>query len=151
MKTHIIALFCLAGLGCSSYARVGETDQEIKARFGEGRPSDFQRQAGAQTLKFTKDNFQIEVVLHNGHSIMEIYRRLDVSGEMPKMDVKNILDGYKAQKRTWRYDSEDNRWISSAKPKLIAYLEPGHEDHFFIKDIGACEALTKANSGSKGL
>lgn len=144
-------MLCLASLGCSLHARVGETEQEIKTRFGEGAPSDIQRQAGAQTLKFTKDNFQIEVVLHNGHSIMEIYRRLDVGGELPKTDVENILDGYKAQKRTWRYDRRDKRWESSAKPKLIAYLEPGHEDHFFIKDVGACETLDKAQTGSKGL
>lgn len=151
MKTQLIALLCIGSLISSLHARVGETDQEIKTRFGEGGPSDIQRQAGAKTLKFIKNNFQIEVVLHNGRSIWEIYRRLDVGGEMPSGDVQNILDGYKAQKRTWRFDRREKRWESSTKPKLVAYLWPGHEDHFSIKDVEACEALDKVGTGSKGL
>lgn len=151
MKTNIVTILCLASLGCSLHARVGETEQEIKTRFGEGVPSDIQRQAGAKTFKFTKDAFQIDVVLSNGRSIWEIYRRVDFDGEMPAADVQNILDGYKDQKRTWRFDRREKRWESSSKPKLIAYLWPGFENHFSIKDVEACKALDKAGVGSKGL
>ena len=151
MKAYIVTILSVVSLCHSLHARVGETDQEIKVRFGEGGPSDIQRQVGAKTLKFIKNNFQVEVVLHNGRSIWEIYRRLDVGGEMPAVDVQNILDGYKAQKRTWRFDRREKRWDSSTKPKLIAHLWPGHEDHFSIKDVEACEALDKAATGSKGL
>lgn len=135
-----------------AHARLGETEQQIIARYGQGQPSDIQRQPGAQTLKFTKNNFQIEVVIDQGKSIWEIIKRLDTGGEIPELDVKNILDGYKEQKRNWRFDRRDNRWESPGKPKYIAYRWPGHEDFLSVKDIAACEALDKAaGNNSKGL
>src|SRR5205085_512487 len=78
-----------------SVRRVGESGKEISARFGEGSLSDRQRQPGAQTFKYFKNGFQIEVVIHNGKCIWEIYHKQSGSGAFPEADIKNLLDSYK--------------------------------------------------------
>jgi hypothetical protein len=157
--TTLLALTLIS----SAVARLGETEKEIEARFGEAKPSGLQRQPGAQTFKYLKNGFEIQVVFHQGKSIWEIFHKKDGSGAFPEADIKNLLDGYKEPKesndpkqpkepkRTWRFDRRENRWESAGKPKYIAYLMPEHKDFFCIKDLASCEALDKAAAGSKGL
>jgi hypothetical protein len=148
LVTVLTILLCTHAL----QARLGETEAEIKARYGDGQLSDIQRQPGAQTFKHFKNGFQIEVVISQGKSVWEIMQRQGGSGEFPEADIKNILDGYKKEmKRSWRFDRRDNRWESAGKPKYVAYLWPDHEDFFCIKDLTACDELDKAAPGSKGL
>lgn len=153
MKSALLTfLFVLSACG-PALARLGETEKDIVARFGEGQPSDIQRQVGAQTLKFLKNGIQIEVVIYQGKSVWEIYQKKDGSGAFPEADIKNLLDAYKEPKetkRTWRYDRRDKRWESAGKPKYVAYLWPGHEDFFCIKDLTVCEVLDKTGAGTKG-
>lgn len=144
--TLVLTLLALA----PAQARLGETVQEIIQRFGTGQLSDIQRQPGAKTYKYFKDDFQIEVVIDQGKSIWEIYQRKNAAGEFPEADIKNILAGYKEQKRNWHVDRDAaNRWEASGKPKYEAYRWPGHEDFFCVKDIAACAALDKAAGSSK--
>jgi hypothetical protein len=154
MNRPFAALLLTLVLANTALGRLGESEKEITARFGGGQPSDIQRQTGAQTMKYFKNVFQIEVVISQGKSIWEIYQKQGGSGAFPEADIKNLLEAYKEPKetkRTWRYDRREKRWESSGKPKLIAYLWPGHEDFFCIKDSAACDALDKSAPGSKGL
>lgn len=154
MKHIIKILFFMLSISNLAHGRVGETVQEITARFGQGKPSGVQRQVGAETWKYAKNGFLIEVVFSQGKSIWEIYQKQGGSGSFPESDIENILDGYKESKenkRTWRFDRREKRWEISGKPKLEAYLWPSHEDFFCIKDIAACEALAKQAPGSKGI
>lgn len=146
LLTLVLTLFAFA----PAQARLGETLQEIIQRFGPGELSDMQRQPGSKTYKYLKDDIQIEVVIDQGKSIWEIYQRKNTSGQFPEADIKNILAGYKEQKRNWHVDRDaQNRWEASGKPKFEAYLWPGHEDFFCVKDIAACAALDKAVGSSK--
>ena len=161
----LILLMALSSL-LTATARLGETEQEIAARFGEGTPGGKQRQAGATTLKYSRNGFRIEVAFFEGKSILEIYHKEGGSGTFPDVDIEILLNAYKelkyakdskgvteskeATKRTWRFDRREKRWESSGKPKYIAYRQPGHDDFFFIKDLDACEALDKGPSGAKG-
>ncbi len=154
MNRSFAALLLTLVLANTAFGRLGETEKEITARFGEGQLSDIQRQTGAQTMKYFKNGFQIEVVISQGKSIWEIYHKQGSSSAFPEADIKNLLEAYKElkeSKRTWRYDKKERRWESSGKPKLIGYLWPGHEDYFCIKDSAACDALDKSAPGSKGL
>lgn len=169
MKQALLSsLLALTVVG-SAVARLGETEKEIEARFGEVKPSGLQRQPGAQTFKYFMNGFEIQVVFDQGKSIWEIFHKKDGSGAFAESDIKNLLDGYKEPKepknpkapnklneptepkRTWRFDRRENRWESPGKPKYIAYRMEGHDDFFCIKDLTACEALDRAAAGSKGL
>lgn len=151
MKTVLLSLATVCFLISPAQARLGETLQEIIQRFGPGELSDMQRQPGAKTYKYHKDDFQIEVVIDQGKSIWEIYTRKNGNGgQFTDADIKNILAGYKDQKRNWHEDRDTaNRWTASGKPKYEAYRWPGHEDYFCVKDIAACAALDKAAGGTK--
>lgn len=154
MKIALIVATLMFSIASQSHARVGETMLEITARFGLGQTTDKQRLEGAQTYKFSKNGFQVEVVISQGKSIWEIYQKQNVAGTFPSNDIEQLLEGYKEakeNKRSWRFDRRENRWESTGKPKLIAYLWPSHEDFFCIKDEAACEALEKKSPGSKGL
>ena len=69
MKPFLIALATVAIVGSPAQARVGETEQQIKARYGEGNMANTQRIPGAVTFEYSQDAFQIEVVMLAGKSI----------------------------------------------------------------------------------
>jgi len=149
---HAFLMIAFAAVSCTSAsARVGETEKEIITRYGDGARSDLQRQSGAETFKYFKNNFQIEVVIHDGKSIWEIFQKQDGDKYISDGDIKNILDGYKAPGQGWLFDRQKKLWKRSGKPKYVAYRWPGWEEYLCIKDIEACEALDKQNPGSKGL
>lgn len=134
MKQALLSsLLALTVVG-SAVARLGETEKEIEARFGEVKPSGLQRQPGAQTFKYFMNGFEIQVVFDQGKSIWEIFHKKDGSGAFAESDIKNLLDGYKEPKepknpkapnklneptepkRTWRFDRRENRWESPESP-----------------------------------
>ena len=143
-------IFTLAAV-YSSVGRVGETKQEIEVRYGVGPLSDIQRMVGAETYKYFKENFQIEVVIYEGKSIWEIIQRQDGDKNITDAQIKDILNGYKETGRTWFFDQRQKRWERSNKPKYVAYRWPGHEDYLCIKDLAICDELEKKSKGSKGL
>jgi hypothetical protein len=150
MKKPFIALILTFTATLSASARVGETQQEINARYGTGGLSDIQRMPGAETYKFMKGDFQVEVVIYEGKSVWEIFQRQTGDKNITDAEIKEILNAYKEGGRTWFYDQRLKRWDRSNKPKYVAYRWPGHEDYLCIKDLAVCDALEKGNKGSKG-
>lgn len=159
-----------AGVAFSAVsARVGETKQEIDVRYGAGEKSNIQRLPGAETFKYLKNNFQIEVVMLNGKSIWEIFQRKDKL--ITDDDIKDLLKANVAlpensdansskssswtepngeTKRTWYFNRQKQRWERSGKPRFVAYRWPGHEDYFCIKDVEACDAQEAKAQGVSG-
>ena len=123
----------------SALARIGEARKEIDQRYGEGKRSDYQRLAGAETIKYHFNNFQVEVVFHDHKAIWEIFQRQDRLIEAE--DYQMLLTANDGDGRTWHYDRLNHRWERSGNPLYIAYLWPGHEDYFCIEDVKACEAI----------
>ena len=145
MKHAFIALALIAAQ--PSHARIGETAQEITARFGQGNKSGDRLSApGAETYKYEKSGFFVEVVLLNGTSVWEIFKRKDQN--ITDDDIKAFLKLYDSPATTWRFDRKDKRWERSGKPKLVAYKWPGHEDFFCIKDIELCGGAEKKGKGA---
>ena len=150
MKAHLILIAVTFATIATALARVGETAPEISARYGEGGLSDIQRMPGAQTFKYFKDNFQIEVVIYEGKSIWEIIQRQDADKMITDAQIKDVLAAYKEGGHTWFFNQRLKRWERSNQPKYVAYRWPGHEDYLCIKDLAVCDSLEKANKG-KGL
>jgi len=151
MKHALLAgiLTLLATL--TAEARIGETPQEITARYGEGRKSnDRLKVSGAETWTYSKAGFTIEVVFLGDKSIWEIIQREGTA--ITDEDIKGLLKLYDTPATNWRLDRKEIRWERGGKPKLVAYRWPGHPDFFCIKDIEACDtAEKKAKPGASGL
>lgn len=145
----LIAALTLSLAPCAS-ARVGETSQEIIARYGAGKKSKDRLSApGAETFRHEKNGFFIDVVIVGGKSIMEVIHRKDriITDE----DIKALLKLYDSSSTNWRFDRREKRWERGGKPKLVAYREPGHDDFLCIKDLEACEAAENTKDGIKSL
>ena len=140
---QVLILTALLLFTTSAFARLGETREQIAKRYGPGTRSDIQRLEGAETMKYSYNNFQIEVVFHEDKSIREIFH--------PTRDIYTLLKAYADDGHTWHYDGVTRNWIRSGSPKYIAYAWPGHEDYFCIEDLKAIESIQDSNvSGSGG-
>ncbi len=140
---HLLPILLTALFSTSSMqARVGETQKEISARYGEGKKAQTQRLAGGETFEYRKNDFYVEVVLLDGKSVLEIYaHRQGTTDDV----IKEILKTNSTGEATWHFDRKANRWERGGTPKLVAYRWPSHPDFFCIKDIKACEAAEKKN------
>jgi hypothetical protein len=129
-------------------ARIGETTQEITTRYGEGRKSgDRLKSPGAETWKYSKSGFSIEVIFVNGKSVWEMFERKDKT--ITDDDIKDLLKVNSLPGASWRFDKKENRWERGGKPKLVAFREPGHGDFFSIKDLEAASAAEKLGKPDK--
>ena len=142
MKNFVATTAAALAITVSAEARVGETAKEITARYGEGKKAQTQRLAGAETLKFKKDEFYVEVVLLDGKSVMEIYAHEKGTSDAV---IKEVLKVNSTPEAAWRFDRKENRWERGGTPKLVAHRWLGHPDFFCIKDLKACEAAEKKN------
>ncbi len=126
-------------------ARVGETQQEITARYGDGKKAQNQRLAGAETFEYDKNDFYVEVAILDGKAVLEIYAHK--KGTTDDV-IKDLLKVNSSTEATWHFDRKQNRWERGGTPKLVAYRWPGHPDFFCIKDLKACEAAEKKHKPS---
>ena len=129
------------------HARVGETQKEITARYGEGKKAETQRLAGAETFAYTRDDCYIEAVILDGKSVLLIFA--PKAGTTDPV-IKELLQMNSLPGTTWRFDKKANRWERSGTPKLVAYRWPGHPEFFCIKDLKACEEAEKKNKPNAG-
>ncbi|MFN0128049.1 MAG: hypothetical protein ACKV19_15325 [Verrucomicrobiales bacterium] len=143
---HVLAI-AVAVLVASvpSQARVGETQKQITERYGEGKKTEVPRIVGAESFAYEKNGFSVEVVIHDGKSIMEIYsNRKGVTEEV----IQDLLKVNTATGTKWRFDRKESKWHRQGKPKLAAYRWPGHPAFFCIMDVEACAAVEKINKPS---
>jgi len=129
----------------SAFARIGETREQIDKRYGQGNPSDYQRLNGAETIKYHFNNFQVEVVFHEGKSIWEIYQR---QGRLiDARDIRMLMKANATDGHTWHYDGMRRQWERSGSPQFIGWFWPGHEDFFCIQDVKAIESVQNSEAG----
>jgi hypothetical protein len=142
MKRPLIATALALFATLTANARIGETQQEIATRYGEGRKSgDRLKAPGAETWKYSAGGFSIEVVYVNGKSVWELFERKDKV--ITDDDIKDLLKVNGAPGTNWRFDRRENRWERGGKPKLVAYREHGHPDFFSIRNPEAEAAAGK--------
>jgi hypothetical protein len=150
MNRPLISSIISFSLTIAAFARIGETQQELSARYGEGQKSDSKLKVpGAETYKYEKAGFRIGVVFLDGKSISEVFERKD--RKITDDDIKTILKLYDTPSTSWRFDRRENRWERSGKPKLAGFRLPGHDDFFCIRDIAAWDAAEKGTADAKGL
>jgi hypothetical protein len=147
MKSSSLLAALLLVATAAAQARVGETQQQIATRYGDGKKAKIQRLAGADTYEYRKDGFYVEVVLLDGKSVWEIYAH--EKGTTDEV-IKELLKVNSTPEANWHFDKKANRWERGGTPMLVGYRFPGHEDFFCIKDLKACDAAEKKNKPGVG-
>jgi hypothetical protein len=146
MKHLLFIISLLTLFSGAAYARLGETLDQIKARYGEGKKMDRARLTDTVRYAYMKDNFTIDVSFYNGVSVLEFFHRNDT--KITDEDIKDLLKNYmEGVKFTW---SQRDKVFKSSDKKMTAGREPGHEDLFYVKDLAVSEKLS-GNGKAKGL
>jgi hypothetical protein len=111
-----LALAGLALLCLPAYARLGETESQLVARFGNPDQDHTTGQFGQyQELDFQKTGFTISIVLLNGHSAKEIYRKT-TGDPITEEEQRNLL------------------FINSGKQRWIETTPPGDAKFAWLRD-----------------
>jgi len=133
MKTIIIATSLLLFAATSAYCRIGETLEQLTARFGgEGKKNTGHvRMAGHDQWYFEKDGIGVNCVMSDDKCVMEVFHR--IGSDITDLDIKDILKS-EADGHGWGFDKRTKRWTRSDYV-LVAYHEPGHHDIFFLEQI----------------
>ena len=106
MKIHLLALFFVISLTAPAWARLGETEAQLIARYGDVIGKDHiaagvgQVAVAVDRLHFKKSGFDISVALFNGVSAKE--EIANKQGDMlTDQEIKTLLDA-NAQGHTWK-------------------------------------------------
>ena len=140
MNKHLVSFAIITALTTVfAQARVGETQDEITKRYGAGRKDGDTRLVGTERFWYLKDNFDVEVMISAGKSVMEVFHRKDKV--ITDDDIKGFLN-VNADGHAWAIEKKTGHWRRSDN-KLQAFREPGHADFFFIQDIAAVKDSEK--------
>jgi hypothetical protein len=133
MKTVIVATMLLVIAAASAQCRIGETLEELNARFGEGKKNSQKiRMKGHDQWYFEKDGIGVQCVMTDDACVMEVFHR--VGAEITDRDIKEILKS-EGDGHGWGFDQRTKRWTRSDY-NLVAYREQGHNDIFYLEKSG---------------
>ena len=155
MKAQILTLLFIVSLTGLAWASLGETEEQLIARYGKeiGIKSKDQAKGGAvalDRLSFNESGFQIDVLLFNGISSEEsVYHRPNTP--MTDAEIKTLLNA-NAQGQAWKEVAPQQElllWLKSLKSwqredGVIASLEGPKERprllfHIKSKELIAAE------------
>jgi hypothetical protein len=111
MKIHLLTLLLVISLTAPAWARLGETEQELIARYGKELGKEIVAGGGEQISKeiiqFKKSGFDIRIELFNGVSAFE--RISNALGDaLSDQEIKTLLDA-NAQGHIWSSTGE-HKW-----------------------------------------
>ena len=115
MRRSIAIALCFLSLTTLASARIGETEEEIAARYGKP-VADIPTQAFGNVRGFKSNEYIVGVAFVNGVSNMEMFSKTDQS-DMTATEIKNLLQAngpgeWKAEGtgkpnwRRWRRDDD---------------------------------------------
>ncbi len=136
MKLFLLLFFVLISSE-NLFARIGETLEQLKARYGEEKIGTDPLLLGTSNYDFNKDGYRICVSLKDDRSILEGFLRKDKT--ISNDDIQRLLKDY-VEGVTWSYFGLKHQFISSNR-QMTAFREPGHPEWFRVMDDSACESL----------
>ena len=147
MKYAIVATIAVLLGTLPAQCRIGETLDQLTARFGEGRKNTGTiRLAGHDQYYFEKDGIGIECVMANDKCIMEVFHNL--GPKITDQDIKELLKA-EGESHGWGFNIAKKRWIRSDN-KLQAYRLAGHDDFFSIEEISGRKPGDQPDTGKPG-
>lgn len=146
MKTMIGMLFVSVALMTMASARIGETEEEISARYGKS-VGDIPTETFGKMRGFIWSGYVIGVAFVNARSDMEMFSKSDQSdmmaSEIDKLLKANGAEGWKAEptgKPTWR------RW-RQGESGLVALYDAGRHFLYINSKQSYEKQIKKIESG----
>jgi hypothetical protein len=103
MRITLLSLAFIVGTMAAAQARIGETPDQLVARYGQPLKEVDQKPDGAKIalarVTFQKGGYQIDVVITDGLSTQETYKK--ISGVSMTVDEARILMAANAQGFNW--------------------------------------------------
>jgi hypothetical protein len=103
MRIVLSTLVLVFALTTAAQARLGETPDQLVARYGQPLKEDDQKAEGTKiqlaNVKFQKNGFEIDVTITDGVSSEEIFRKLN--GQPITVNEARVLMAANAQDRDW--------------------------------------------------
>ncbi|WP_348546610.1 hypothetical protein [Chthoniobacter sp.] len=118
-------LHCLIA---AAKANIGETQDQIAARYGSGKVSEFTMgYRNSAAFAYTTDGYEITVIFRAGKSIAEMYDHKGV--EVPEAEIKEALKVYSVG-HSWKSSNNDRWW--RADKKMEAHRVDQRKDCYVI-------------------
>jgi len=103
MRIALLTFASWVAITASLQARLGETPDQLVARYGQPIKEVDQKAEGAKIplaqVKFQKGGFEIDVTITDGESVQESFRK--INGQPITVPEAQILLGANAQGREW--------------------------------------------------
>jgi hypothetical protein len=134
MKTIVFASVVSMVLTASGFARIGEDEKQIEARYGQAG-KDMGNQGNVHEIGYVSNGFMILVSFVNGVSQREGFTKPDTT-PLSDQNIKDILAMSAADGTTWQEgqtQSGDKTWNRSDK-KVVAIF-PALGKFLFVQDI----------------
>jgi hypothetical protein len=103
MRTALLTVVFVVSITATAQARLGETPDQLVARYGQPLNENDQKADGAKiaaaNVSFQKGGFEIDVTITDGVSVQEIFKKLN--GESITVPEAHILLTANSQGREW--------------------------------------------------
>jgi len=103
MRIALLTLVFTVTTACGAFARIGETPDQLVARYGQPLKETDQKAEGAKIslaqVTFQKGGYQIDVTIVGGLSVQEIFKKLN--GQSITTDEAQILLNANAEGMNW--------------------------------------------------
>jgi hypothetical protein len=103
MRIAPLTLVFIVTTTCGAFARVGETPDQLVARYGQPLNETDQKADGAKIslahVTFQKGGYQIDVTITGGLSVQEVFKKLN--GQSMNVDEARLLLNANAQGFDW--------------------------------------------------
>jgi hypothetical protein len=116
MRIALLTLVFIGTATVGAFARIGETPDQLVARYGQPLNEVDQKAEGAKIplarVTFQKGGFQIDVTINNGLSVQEIFKKLN--SQPISVDEARILLNANAQGMAWaapQQKPDSTEWI----------------------------------------
>lgn len=144
MKIFILTLLVISQLGGSNvaFARLGETEQEITARYGTGTKV-APRFPNTTNMRYSKNGFKIYVCFLEGKSFREQFC-YDIPVKWSDEAIEKFIKALSPDE-SWTYSKRNRLWYRNNKA-VIVRREPGHEDWLIIEDRAAMKKIDESKT-----
>jgi hypothetical protein len=103
MRIALLSVVFVIAITATAQARLGETPDELVARYGQPLKEDDQKAEGAKiplaNVSFQKGGYEIDVTITDGVSVQEIFKK--INGQPLTVPEAHILLAANSQGREW--------------------------------------------------
>jgi hypothetical protein len=155
MRTAILSLLFIVGVTATAQARLGETPDQLVARYGQPLSEADQKAEGIKValaaVVFQKGGFEVDVTVVDGVSVQEVFKKIN-GGPLTNGEVKILLNansqglGWEAPDKT-----QDGGKLWKRDDNATAFVSPDGTLTIKSRDLAVKEAVAKKQEKTPSL